>query len=145
MTAAAGVVGADVEAAEAELGPVGAGAVHGLHLLDALDVAQQHDGAKIGEPVGVELGERDGVDHGVGVALLDLLVQLVGQVEEQGAGDLILGRQGDEGRDGDAIAQGDLARIDVEGELLLRGEDRRTQVLVDRRHAAAQGRPDPVP
>lgn len=78
MAATSRVVGLDVEAAQAGLGPIDAVPLHGLHLLGAFDVPQEHDGAETGEPIRPELLEGDGIDHGIRVSLLDLLVELVG-------------------------------------------------------------------
>ena len=110
MAAPPRIVRLDVKTAQAHPPPIHAPAPFPHdQLLDALDGPQHHDGAERAEPVAAEDGQRDGRLHGVGVTLVDLAVQLVGEVGEQGRGHLRRGGEGEQGGDRDAVAQGDLA------------------------------------
>lgn len=90
VAAPPGVVGLDVEAAEALLGPV-------LALDDVVgagDVAEEHDGAKVLEPISSKPVRGEGVHHGIRVAAVDLLVELVAEVDVQRGRDLVRRRKG---------------------------------------------------
>lgn len=121
MAATSRVVGFDIEAAQAGLGPVDAIPLHGLHLLGAFDVSQEHDGTETGKPIRPEPLEGNGIDHGIGVSLFDLLVQLIRQIDQQGPGHIGRGREGDQRRDGDPVPESDLARRDRGRQLSIRG------------------------
>lgn len=109
MAAAARVVGPDVEAAQALLGPV----LAVQQLVGALDVAQQHDGAKVLEPKVGEAVGAEGVHQGVRVAAVNLLVDLGAQVDDERHGDLVARCKGHNGRHRLAVPQRHLARHNV--------------------------------
>lgn len=109
VAAAARVVGLDEEAAQAHARPVlvvGDG-------VGAANVAQQHDGAKVLEPVVGEPFGREGLGHRVRVAQLNLAVDLVAEIQQQRRGQLVPRRHGHNRRHRLAVAQRHLARHDV--------------------------------
>lgn len=108
VTAAAGVVGLDVEAAETFLAPVATLD----NLVGVFDAAEKHDGAKVLEPVVGKLLKRHGINHRVGVTTLDFLAELIAEVEQQRWGYLGARGKGHNGRDGLAITERNLAGHD---------------------------------
>lgn len=84
VTTPSRIIRLDVETAQT----IGAPVFPLDHILGTLDLAEQHDGAKVGEPVRTKRVERHGVDHRVGVPQLDLAIELVTQVRQQARGHL---------------------------------------------------------
>ncbi len=84
MTTAARVVGLDIETAETALAPV----LLPAQVLHLIELADDHDGAEVAEPVQPELLHRQRLVHRVRVALLDLAVELVAQIRQQQRRDL---------------------------------------------------------
>lgn len=117
MAAPPGIIRLHVETAQTDLLPIGPPPLHAHHILHAPDLAQQHHGGEILEPVGAEGAQGHGHDHGVGVPLFDLEVELRAEVVEQTGGHVTGVGEGDQGGDGDAVAEGDLAGDDGRGDL----------------------------
>ena len=109
VAAAAGIVGLDVEASQTLLGPV----LALNHLVGAIDAAEEHDAGEVLEPVGAELLEGHRLGHGVGVAALDFLGELVREIGQERGRHLIPGNEGNYRGDGLAVSEGHLARNDV--------------------------------
>lgn len=78
MTAAARVVRLDIKGAKTQLVPVGTTLLHIINSLDATDITQDHDGAKITKPVRSKGLQWQGVYHWISVAILDFFVEVVG-------------------------------------------------------------------
>ncbi len=110
VTASPGVVGLDVETAQARRGPVLD------NVLGSLDVAQEHHGAEVLEPVRGKLVVRHGVDHGIGVTSLDFFVELRTQISQQGRRDLVARREGENRSHGDSVTKSHLAWNNGRGE-----------------------------
>lgn len=106
VAAAARVVGFDVEGAQAVRRPV----LVVDNVLGALDFAEKHDASKVLEPVVGELVELHGVHHGVGVATLNFIVELIMEIVQQGIGHLMARGEGDNGSYRRAIPQSHMAR-----------------------------------
>ncbi len=119
MTAAPRIIRLDIKAPQTLPRPILP--LHPPDLVDAPDLAEQHDGAEVLEPVGPEGGKGHGRDHRVGVALFDLAVELVAEVGEERGGDVRGGGEGEQGGDGDAVAERDGAGDDVGRELRVAG------------------------
>jgi hypothetical protein len=110
MTASARIIRLDVETPETELVPVGTGAFHLRHTLNATNVTQDHDRPKVGKPVQPKGLQGQRVDHGVGVSAFNLLVQVVSQIREKPFRDSIRREERDQGRDRHAIPERDWSR-----------------------------------
>lgn len=95
-----------------------------MRLARVLDISHEHDGAEMGKPVRAELVQRYLIDHGIGVALLNLLVELVREISQQGWGDIVRGCERDQSRDADPIAEGHLPRRDRYRDILIAGYKR---------------------
>lgn len=81
------VVGLDVKAPEAVLRPI----LALNNVLRLLNTSQEHNGPKVLEPVRRKFVMRHGLDHGVRVALLDLLGELVREIDQQRGRYLVFG------------------------------------------------------
>ncbi len=131
VAAAPRVVGLDVEEAEAFLGPVFAID----HVFGRLDVPQQHDGAKVLEPVGGKLVEGQPFHHGIGIPALDLLVQLIIEVAKQRVGNLVPRRKREDGGYRLPVPERDVSGSDADRQSRVRrvGKRRLTGDTVDGR------------
>ena len=112
MTAPTRIIRFDIETPQASLFPIRPL----LQLLDPLHLAQQHDRPEILEPIGAKFGQLHGNNHGIGITLFDLAVQLVAQVREERGGDLGGGAEGEKGGHGDAVTERYLAGGDCGGQ-----------------------------
>ncbi len=80
MTASAGIVWLDIEAAKTNFTPVSTARFHFLDGFDASNVATDHNSSKVAEPVGPESLDRKWVDHWVSIPILNLFVQRLTQI-----------------------------------------------------------------
>lgn len=136
------VIGSDVKPPQADLGPIGTRTIHSMRLLCTLDVTKEHDDAESGEPIAAELGQWDGISHGIGVALLNLFVELIREILHQRPRYIVCRREGYQGGHGDSIPQGYLSRCQHRQTLRLRAGSPRLSVgAMDLGHDGSKTRP----
>lgn len=109
MTRPSGIIRLYIKAPQTLPLPIAPPPRHIMYLPSILYLPQQHNRAENAKPVWAKGLKRQGVNHGIRIALFDLPTELVAEVGEERQGDLVGCREGDYRCDGDAVAEGHLA------------------------------------